>query len=163
MSSARKPTSGDACHASLPRSYGMLLNSISVALTGTDAQWSADHAPPRHGVLRHHAVAAAFESTATVRIVDCAPGLWAVLRVSADGYASVLCVHNATDHAVAFRPVEYLIDGPRGQAAMFFLAGATSTAGNIGDPVCEVAAHDFVWLASFAEPSLAAADIGTNG
>lgn len=135
--------------ASLP-SFGTLLRSVSVALGGIDAVTLAADAPHRE-ILRRDGVAAAFGPGAVVATVDCGPGLWSLLRTSADGRARVLCVYNITDEPVTFSPAAHLIGRPRDQAAVFFLAGATTTAEKAAILACEVAPRGFVWLGRFAE------------
>ncbi|MFD9701515.1 hypothetical protein [Lentzea sp. NPDC059081] len=91
--------------------------------------------------LRKSAVASAFEEGSTAVAVDLGPGLWTILRSSADGLNRVLCVHNATQERQVFEPATHLGDG-----APVFLGGETTSSANEGRLECELGPHGFVWI-----------------
>ncbi|MGW4213703.1 hypothetical protein ACWEIJ_37370 [Lentzea sp. NPDC004789] len=95
----------------------------------------------KHDCLSRSAVVSMFEEGATACAVDLGPGLWAVVRSTADGLNRVLCVHNATQERQVFEPATHLGDGE-----LVFLGGETTSSANEGRLECELGPHGFVWI-----------------
>lgn len=101
------------------------------------------------GPLSNRGTASAFLPGSGVRAVDLGPGLWALVRTSANGERRVLCAHNVSDQPVTFDPSQCLSAGDSDQGGLLFLSGAASTHGALAAPTVRVAAHSFVWLGRF--------------
>lgn len=135
-----------------PTGRGALAASLTLAVAGMRRGGQADEGVVGMGTLRNPQVAVAFASDATVQAADCGPGLWSLLRTSADGAARILCVHNVTEQIAEFRPGNHLATGRASEAELLFLAGAVSTAEAGGSLVCRLAPYGFVWFGVFAGP-----------
>lgn len=121
-----------------------LLGALKLALAGT----ALDGMAPQ-GHLSNPAAAATFGAGSTAVPVDLGTGLWAVLRVSADGTGRVLCVHNAADRPRAFTPTPHLPDRGDALAPLVFLHGETTTSAGTDGLECQLQPHGFVWLGRF--------------
>lgn len=119
-----------------------LIEAIRLAVVGIDGRTEP------HPCLANPLAAAAFRWGSTKTPVHAGPGLWAVLRTSADHTGQVLCVHNVSDEPQGFLPGQHL-----GKTAPVFLRGETATVETAGGLRCELKPSRFVWLGLFTPPT----------
>lgn len=124
-----------------------LLGSLELALAGVRAA-----APASDGPLGNPRTAAAFADGSSAGPVQAGEGLWAILRVTADGSGRVLCVHNVSESPRTFDPAQHLHpEGAAAEPAVVFLTGACTTIADPGGNLCELAPHTYVWLGRFTD------------